>query len=183
MAGQLGNSSNADQQATIFNVLVDFWSKITPSVLQLVAHSSVVNQPIRNDVIWKTWNYETFFFLQLTEMVNLHFLSLMEALAECRSSVLSLLLPLWTPVLQAQNSQVRFLSAWHRETGHPSLLWMIALFAFADTAACPFASPITSLRRRLFNEHGHGIEWWWCMRRVGNAFRRMASSVATKTPI
>lgn len=51
MAGQLGNSSNADQQATIFNVLVDFWSKITPSVLQLVAHSSVVNQPIRNDVI------------------------------------------------------------------------------------------------------------------------------------
>ena len=39
-------------------------------------------------------------------MVNLHFLSLMEALSECKSSVLSLLLPLWTPVLQAQNSQV-----------------------------------------------------------------------------
>lgn len=39
-------------------------------------------------------------------MVNLHFLSLMEALAECKSTVLSLLLPLWTPVLQAQNSQV-----------------------------------------------------------------------------
>ncbi|XP_057379206.1 protein unc-79 homolog [Daphnia carinata] len=84
MAGQQGNNSNAEQQATIFNVLVDFWSKITPSVLQLVAHSSV-----------------------LTEMVNLHFLSLMEALAECRSSVLSLLLPLWTPVLQAQNSQTQ----------------------------------------------------------------------------
>lgn len=44
MAGQLGNNSNAEQQATIFNVLVDFWSKITPSVLQLVAHSSVVSQ-------------------------------------------------------------------------------------------------------------------------------------------
>ena len=43
---------------------------------------------------------------QLTEMVNLHFLSLMEALAECKSTVLSLLLPLWTPVLQAQNPQV-----------------------------------------------------------------------------
>ena len=44
MAGQLVNNSNAEQQATIFNVLVDFWSKITPSVLQLVAHSSVVSQ-------------------------------------------------------------------------------------------------------------------------------------------
>ena len=43
MAGQQGNNSNTEQQALIFNVLVDFWSKITPSVLQLVAHSSVVN--------------------------------------------------------------------------------------------------------------------------------------------
>ena len=40
MASQ--QSANADHQATIFNVLVDFWSKITPAVLQLVAHSSVV---------------------------------------------------------------------------------------------------------------------------------------------
>jgi len=80
MAGH--NAANTDQQSTIFNVLVDFWSKITPSVLHLVAHSSV-----------------------LTEMVNLHFLSLMEALAECKSTVLSLLLPLWTPVLQSHSSQ------------------------------------------------------------------------------
>lgn len=42
MAGQQGNNANVEQQATIFNALVDFWSKITPSVLQLVAHSSVV---------------------------------------------------------------------------------------------------------------------------------------------
>lgn len=40
MAGQ--HSSNPEQQALIFNVLVDFWSKITPSVLHLVAHSAVV---------------------------------------------------------------------------------------------------------------------------------------------
>lgn len=40
MAGQ--QSANPEQQSLIFNVLVDFWSKITPSVLQLVAHSSVV---------------------------------------------------------------------------------------------------------------------------------------------
>ncbi len=34
-------------------------------------------------------------------MVNLHFLSLMEALMECHSTILVKLLPLWTPVLFA----------------------------------------------------------------------------------
>ena len=43
---------------------------------------------------------------QLAEMVNLHFLSLMEALGECKSTILSLLLPLWSPVLHAHSSQV-----------------------------------------------------------------------------
>lgn len=103
MAGQQGNIANAEQQAIIFNVLVDFWSKITPSVLQLVAHSSVVN--LVHLLLMYSFT-EHFLTFQLTEMVNLHFLSLMEALAECKSTVLSLLLPLWTPVLQAQNSQV-----------------------------------------------------------------------------
>jgi len=42
MASQ--QAMNPEQQTLIFNVLVDFWSKITPSVLQLVAHSSVVNK-------------------------------------------------------------------------------------------------------------------------------------------
>jgi hypothetical protein len=51
MASQ--QSANADHQATIFNVLIDFWSKITPSVLQLVAHSSVVI----------TFKIKLFFFL------------------------------------------------------------------------------------------------------------------------
>ncbi len=34
-------------------------------------------------------------------MVNLHFLGLMEALLECRSTVLAKLTPLWIPVLSA----------------------------------------------------------------------------------
>ncbi|XP_047487267.1 protein unc-79 homolog [Penaeus chinensis] len=37
--------------------------------------------------------------VKLGEMVNLHFLSLMEALHECQSTVLTKLLPLWAPVL------------------------------------------------------------------------------------
>ena len=39
-------------------------------------------------------------------MVNLHFLSLMEALLECRSTILAKLMPLWCPVLHAYNTTV-----------------------------------------------------------------------------
>lgn len=44
--------------------------------------------------------------MQLAEMVNLHFLSLLESLLECNSSVFSRLLPLWNPVLYAHHGQV-----------------------------------------------------------------------------
>ena len=54
------------------SILLDFWVKVTPGILQLVSHSKV-----------------------LAEMVNLHFLSLMEALLECRSTILAKLMPLW----------------------------------------------------------------------------------------
>lgn len=44
--------------------------------------------------------------LQLAEMVSLHFLSLMEALLECNSTVLARLLPMWTPVLYSYQGQL-----------------------------------------------------------------------------
>ena len=46
-------------------------------------------------------------------MVNLHFLSLMEALLECRATILAKLMPLWCPVLHAYNIQV-LLGRWRR---------------------------------------------------------------------
>ncbi|CAG7837387.1 unnamed protein product [Allacma fusca] len=65
------------------NILTDFWGKVTPAILQLISHSKV-----------------------LAEMVNLHFLTLLESLLECNSSVFNRLLPLWSPVLYAHTGQL-----------------------------------------------------------------------------
>ena len=46
------------------------------------------------------------FSLQLAEMVNLHFLSLIEALQECNSPVLYKLFPMWMPIFHSQQSHV-----------------------------------------------------------------------------
>ncbi|XP_058827146.1 protein unc-79 homolog isoform X10 [Topomyia yanbarensis] len=62
-------------------ILFEFWAKVTPCILQLVSHS------------------------KLSESVNLHFLSLLEALKETRSTILAKVLPLWTPVLSS-NTQL-----------------------------------------------------------------------------
>lgn len=47
-----------------------------------------------------------FLFFQLSEMISLHFLCMLEALLECRSTFLSKLLPLWTPVLYSNHIQL-----------------------------------------------------------------------------
>uniref|UniRef100_A0A1B0CGN7 Protein unc-79 homolog n=2 Tax=Lutzomyia longipalpis TaxID=7200 RepID=A0A1B0CGN7_LUTLO len=64
------------------SILLEFWTKVTPCILQLITHSKV-----------------------LSEMVNLHFLSLLEALKETKSTILGKLLPLWSPVLSS-NTQL-----------------------------------------------------------------------------
>lgn len=40
----------------------------------------------------------------MSEMVNLHFINLLEALKETRSSILTKLLPMWSPVLSSQST-------------------------------------------------------------------------------
>lgn len=46
------------------------------------------------------------YLTQLAETVNLHFLTLLEALLECGSILYHKLLPLWYPILHAHHTQV-----------------------------------------------------------------------------
>ncbi|XP_066975472.1 protein unc-79 homolog isoform X11 [Macrobrachium rosenbergii] len=85
----IGGSPNNDTSTSISAILTDFWAKVTPGILQLVSHSKVESEAS-----------------QLGEMVNLHFLSLMEALHECRSTVLTKLIPLWAPVLYTHHTKL-----------------------------------------------------------------------------
>ncbi|XP_068085270.1 protein unc-79 homolog [Anabrus simplex] len=77
------NLPSTETHSATMSIVLDFWGKVTPCILQLVSHSKV-----------------------LAEMVNLHFLSLLEALLECNSTVLSKLLPLWSPVFFAYHIQL-----------------------------------------------------------------------------
>ncbi|XP_060537394.1 protein unc-79 homolog isoform X2 [Cylas formicarius] len=72
-----------DAYNVTMNVLFDFWGKVTPCILQLVQQSS-----------------------KFSEIVSLHFLSMLEALIECQSTFVSKLLPLWTPVLSSNHIQL-----------------------------------------------------------------------------
>ncbi|XP_075984976.1 UNC-79 domain-containing protein isoform X3 [Anticarsia gemmatalis] len=69
---------SSEPHNTTVCILLDFWCKLVPSILQVTVQSKV-----------------------LAETVNLHFLSLLESLLECNSTVLNKLLPLWTPILHS----------------------------------------------------------------------------------
>uniref|UniRef100_A0A158R5X9 Protein unc-79 homolog n=1 Tax=Syphacia muris TaxID=451379 RepID=A0A158R5X9_9BILA len=63
--------------------ILGFWVRVTPAMLQLLSHSKVV-----------------------AEMVNSHFLTMMQALQQCNSAVLSQLSAMWQPILTAHYSQI-----------------------------------------------------------------------------
>ncbi|XP_063832705.1 protein unc-79 homolog [Ostrinia nubilalis] len=77
---ELANSStpSSEPHNTTVCILLEFWCKLVPSILQVTVTSKL-----------------------LAETVNLHFLSILESLLECNSTVLNKLLPLWTPILHS----------------------------------------------------------------------------------
>ncbi|XP_069064328.1 protein unc-79 homolog [Pleurodeles waltl] len=77
--------SQNDFGFTAILTALEFWSRVTPSILQLMAHNKV-----------------------MVEMVCLHVISLMEALQECNSTIFVKLIPMWLPMIQ---SNLKHLSA------------------------------------------------------------------------
>uniref|UniRef100_A0A4W3HGP9 Unc-79 homolog, NALCN channel complex subunit n=1 Tax=Callorhinchus milii TaxID=7868 RepID=A0A4W3HGP9_CALMI len=71
--------------STAILTALEFWSRVTPSILQLMVHNKV-----------------------MVEMVCLHVISLMEALQECNSTIFVKLIPMWLPMIQ---SNLKYLSA------------------------------------------------------------------------
>ncbi|XP_053969851.1 protein unc-79 homolog isoform X2 [Anastrepha ludens] len=99
-------SSNAE--GNTMGVLFEFWAKVTPCILQLVSHARPPKESAGANVgsggiadFTQNPNAKTP-NAKLSEMVNLHFLSLLEALKETNSTILGKLLPLWSPVLSSQ---------------------------------------------------------------------------------
>lgn len=87
---------NSEQHNITMGILFEFWTKVTPTILQLVSQSPIHSADS---------NKETGEFLQpqhqrkLAEMVNLHFITLLEGLKDIQSTVLPKFLPIWSPVL------------------------------------------------------------------------------------
>ncbi|XP_037730939.1 protein unc-79 homolog isoform X2 [Drosophila subpulchrella] len=97
---QMAHNTNSNAEGSTLGVLFEFWAKVTPCILQLVSHAKpAVNkdQP-QTPLDFQTQSANS----KLSEMVNLHFLSLLEALKDTNSTVLGKLLPMWSPVLSSQ---------------------------------------------------------------------------------
>uniref|UniRef100_A0A8C2ZCC9 Unc-79 homolog, NALCN channel complex subunit n=1 Tax=Cyclopterus lumpus TaxID=8103 RepID=A0A8C2ZCC9_CYCLU len=84
-APSLQNQNQTEFSSNAILTGLEFWSRVTPSILQLMAHNKV-----------------------MVEMVCLHVISLMEALQECNSTIFVKLIPMWLPMIQ---SNLKHLSA------------------------------------------------------------------------
>ncbi|AWP16521.1 putative protein unc-79 -like [Scophthalmus maximus] len=79
----LQNQNQTEFSSSAILTGLEFWSRVTPSILQLMAHNKV-----------------------MVEMVCLHVISLMEALQECNSTIFVKLIPMWLPMIQSNLKQL-----------------------------------------------------------------------------
>lgn len=97
---QMAHNTNSNAEGSTLGVLFEFWAKVTPCILQLVSHAKPT---VNKDQPQSTMDFQTQSAnSKLSEMVNLHFLSLLEALKDTNSTVLGKLMPMWSPVLSSQ---------------------------------------------------------------------------------
>ncbi|XP_068152155.1 protein unc-79 homolog isoform X2 [Drosophila tropicalis] len=110
---QMAHNTSSNVEGSTLGVLFEFWAKVTPCILQLVSHAKPTMQKDGHGqhqqhqqqqqqgqctVDFQTQSSNS----KLSEMANLHFLSLLEALKDTNSTVLGKLLPMWSPVLSSQ---------------------------------------------------------------------------------
>ncbi|ELU08396.1 hypothetical protein CAPTEDRAFT_227700 [Capitella teleta] len=106
------SAPGSDSHMQAHTTIMDFWGRVTPGVLQLLSHSKVVQRVelLKNNLLDNHFDDVTIHkdknVKQLAEMVNLHFLNLMEALQECNSLVLSKMFPMWAPILFSYHNQL-----------------------------------------------------------------------------
>lgn len=93
----LASPATSEPHNVTMGVLFEFWAKVTPSILQLATCSKSVSEIKQMKTL--RMSLTTRPPLQFSDMVNLHFISLLEDLKETRSTVLVKLLPLWSPIL------------------------------------------------------------------------------------
>ncbi|XP_035235645.1 protein unc-79 homolog isoform X4 [Anguilla anguilla] len=121
----LNQNQNEFSSSAILTGL-EFWSRVTPSILQLMAHNKV-----------------------MVEMVCLHVISLMEALQECNSTIFVKLIPMWLPMIQSNlkhlsaGLQLR-LQAIQNRVNHQCLQGMQGMQGYAMPGVLP-----TALRKWL----------------------------------
>ena len=97
-------------------------------------------------VFWSTSRSFVLLF-QLAEMVNLHFLSLIEALQECNSSVLYKLFPMWLPVFHSQQTHV-FIFCCIFKYSHICYHVIVLFFSFKVQCNCDFKCVKTGNRKK-----------------------------------
>ncbi|XP_033217095.1 protein unc-79 homolog [Belonocnema kinseyi] len=94
------NSSGTEHSNSAMNILLEFWVKVTPCLLHLMSHSKQLTHETS-----RTWRARVPARIKLAELVNLHFLNLLEIFLDRGSILLNKLMPMWIPILRFHQNQ------------------------------------------------------------------------------
>ncbi|CAB1330949.1 unnamed protein product, partial [Coregonus sp. 'balchen'] len=124
-ASALQNQNQTEFSSNAILTGLEFWSRVTPSILQLMAHNKV-----------------------MVEMVCLHVISLMEALQECNSTIFVKLIPMWLPMIQS-NLKVRIKLQFKNDLFMFVYVYRCLDFPVKKLSPCPMQHLSAGLQLRL----------------------------------